>query len=1096
MKPKSHLHRSIAAPALIVLCAIGGQAQAGEHTYRYFRFVPTASETGQTQMSEFNFINNGKKLNLMAAGTTAESTGAGPVHTVTVSGGTNAVTAGEGANMLLDGSVTTKMFSNALSTLTFDFGEPVTIDAYNFATANDFLTRTPTAWTFQGSMDGVNYFILDTRTGQTPLHNTTFTYQTPLALPDIAGAPVINSVSATTPAIITAGGTVNLTHAISGSPTSVILNPGAIDITATPDFSVSPSGSTSYTITATNASGSVNRTFHVGVVAPNTATCRYVRFMPLLLRGGNANSIQVADFDFYSGGTRLTVNSVTNPNGNNSGDGAPANVIDGLANTKWLDFNKQGLVFDFGSSQSFDSYELTTGNDATERDPVCWILEGSDNLADWSTIAHVHADNYPMPAGRNVVTGRIPLNYSPLVWTGDQTSDWNTVDMNFSGASSVFANGGAVLFNEVSYWRDVYVSDQLSPESIAFDNSGDSYNIQGSPTVGSASVIKNGSGSATLGNLNALTGALIVNQGLLTGSNLKSFGENNATGKFLVRDGGRVGFSSANQFNQRYWSIVNGGVFVDSGSKLTHIGPIQVFGSFTKTGAGTLTMSGIGGSQFNAAHNLIINGGIVEFTSGYFNSFAFLGNRLAATVNTGATLRGTTGSALGGDYIDAAPGIGQLRVNGGTYEHTGGIQYLSNGFVTTGGVPQGRIVLNGGMMAGAGQIETARTRNATADADASNDRRTIISTEANAVSSTISGSGALVLNPGHVVFEVVDGAADDDLVISRVINGNYGIIKEGGGNLTLTAANGYQGIAITDAPGNTTPLAFDLPHGTTVRGGTLTLANLAGSATGASPVLVQSGTRLAGAGFSASTLTVLGTIAPGHPGASAPIGALTVGPATLAGSYECEVDGPSADMLVVNGDLNISGSLRILPAGSGVTGDSYVIATYTGGRTGTFATDGLPPDYSVVYDDVAVPHEVRLVSGSAATGYDAFIANTTLTGDDALPTADPDFDGLSNLIEFVIGGNPQVSSRDNVPTMTVNGAGDFVFVFRRTAESSYLDPHFEYGTTLGGTWTPAPAPNVSVEPDGFEDGVDKITVTLPSSFSANGKLFGRLTVTR
>lgn len=1127
MKPKSIFHRSSGnrltalATTAITLCLAGGLAQAGEYTSRYFRFQVTASNGGtgtlQTQMSEFNFMYKGKKLNIQAAGATAQSTGAGPFVTVTTTGGTNAVTAGEGANALFDGAVASKMFSNDLVTLTFDFGTPVTIDSYNFATANDFITRTPASWVFQTSADGANFTTIDTRTAQAPAFNgALFTYQGGFALADVAGAPVITSLSATTPAVIPAGGTVALTYATTGTPTSVILNPGAVDITATPSFTVAPTASTTYTITATNAAGTVTKNFDVRVISPTTATQRYVRFTPLQLRTAAANSIQISEFSFYNGETKLTGISATNPYGNNSGDGAPARLVDGSNTTKWLDFNKQGIIFDLGSSQTFDSYEMVTGNDATERDPVRWILEGSDDLTTWSTIQLVNSDDYPTPVGRQTSTGKIPVNSPPLVWTGALSANWNTTEANFSGPST-FSNNRGALFDGTSAVRAITATEQLAPTSITFSNDtgSDPYSLTGSPTYGSGSLIKNGTGTTTIDSLNALTGATIINKGFLVGTNPKSFGENNGTGNLIFRDGAQLGFTQTAQYTQRYWTVYDGGINVSgtganpADAKLTHIGPMRLFGTFTKTGPGTLSMQGIGGSLTTATHNFVVSEGTMEFTSGYFNSFNFIGSKMLATVNSGAILRGTTGSALGGDYIDAAPGIGQLRISG-TYEHTSGIQYLSNGLVTTNGVAQGRIVLKGGMISGGGQIESARSRGTTQDADATNNYRTVISTEASEISSQILGTGPLIANTGHYVFDVVNGPATDDLVIGKTIGGNFGIIKEGAGNLVLIGANTYIGRTYTDTIDDDNnaetprvplpPLPFDLPNGTTVRGGTLTLGNSSGSATGTSPVLMMSGTTLAGIGFTDSPVTIQGTVAPGDialalPG-EAPIGALTVGSATISGTYISEINGFDADQLVVNGDLNISGSLSIVEDGLGVTEESYVIATYTGTRTGSFSTGALPAGYSVVYDESVTPHQVLLTSGAVTTGYDAFIGGTTLTGDDALPTADPDGDGLTNLVEFVIGADPEASSRAEAPTMSVNANGDFVFVFRRTSESAYLEPTVEYSTSLTGEWTPAPEANAVVVPDGFGAGVDSVTVTLPASFSASGKLFARLTVTK
>src|SRR5690606_24903799 len=59
--------------------------------------------------------------------------------------------------------------------LIFNFGSAVTIDRYDFATANDALNRTPTHWTLEGSADGSVWDLIDAVTNN-PVPTTLFTY--------------------------------------------------------------------------------------------------------------------------------------------------------------------------------------------------------------------------------------------------------------------------------------------------------------------------------------------------------------------------------------------------------------------------------------------------------------------------------------------------------------------------------------------------------------------------------------------------------------------------------------------------------------------------------------------------------------------------------------------------------------------------------------------------------------------------------------------------------------------------------------------------------------------------------------------------------
>ena len=92
-----------------------------------------------------------------------------------------------------------------------------------------------------------------------------------------------------------------------------------------------------------------------------------------------ASSIQVSEFSFSNGGAAITPTAVENPGGDTPTAEGPENIIDGDIFSKWLDFNIQPLVFDFDTPTAIDAYNLTTGGDAPERDPIRWIIEGSDD---------------------------------------------------------------------------------------------------------------------------------------------------------------------------------------------------------------------------------------------------------------------------------------------------------------------------------------------------------------------------------------------------------------------------------------------------------------------------------------------------------------------------------------------------------------------------------------------------------------------------------------------------------------------------------------------------------------------------------------------
>lgn len=118
-----------------------------------------------------------------------------------------------------------------------------------------------------------------------------------------------------------------------------------------------------------------------------------------------------------------------------------------------------------------------------------------------------------------------------------------------------------------------------------------------------------------------------------------------------------------------------------------------------------------------------------------------------------------------------------------------------------------------------------------------------------------------------------------------------------------------------------------------------------------------------------------------------------------------------------------------------------------------------------------------------------------------LPTADPDNDGMNNLTEFVLNGNPGASDSSTVaPTLNTSGS-TFVFGFKRRDDSvSTTTLRFEYGGNLS-TWTSAAinasggvSGNATVTINETGD-PDIISVSIPKTQAVGGKLFGRLKVT-
>ncbi len=173
---------------------------------------------------------------------------------------------------------------------------------------------------------------------------------------------------------------------------------------------------------------------------------------------------------------------------------------------------------------------------------------------------------------------------------------------------------------------------------------------------------------------------------------------------------------------------------------------------------------------------------------------------------------------------------------------------------------------------------------------------------------------------------------------------------------------------------------------------------------------VAAGT-LAGNGTVSGPLdTLAGTIlAPGNA-----VGTFNSGAATVRGSLAIELNGANGDRLSVTGQLDLTSatdSLDITVPGAGATKVAYVIASYTS-LTGNFGAliTGLPTGYSIDYNYLALD-QIAIVR--PVTPFDTFIGSFFPGVEDPAivgPDADPDGDGNSNKLEFVLGGDPNSGS--------------------------------------------------------------------------------------
>jgi hypothetical protein len=151
---------------------------------------------------------------------------------------------------------------------------------------------------------------------------------------------------------------------------------------------------------------------------------------------------------------------------------------------------------------------------------------------------------------------------------------------------------------------------------------------------------------------------------------------------------------------------------------------------------------------------------------------------------------------------------------------------------------------------------------------------------------------------------------------------------------------------------------------------------------------------------------------------------------------------------------------------------------------------GLPNGYQVTYD--LTNKQIKLTALS--TGFDAWIGLYTVS--DPQPQGDPDHDGIANLMEYVLGGDPSLFSTGILPAADLTN-DSLVFAFhRRISSAGDTTQIFQYGSNLTG-WTDIPVIQggvVSISSNIPAPGTDEVVITIPAS--GMPRMFGCLKASR
>jgi fibronectin-binding autotransporter adhesin len=697
------------------------------------------------------------------------------------------------------------------------------------------------------------------------------------------------------------------------------------------------------------------------------------------------------------------------------------------------------------------SLEFPSGNNQTI------AINGGINVTNGVIIRSfglVNTYNYGAPISGNATTSGVNFRMEG----GNQSSNTHTVNLN---AASTYT--GNTTFNAISQQTNfkLGVNDAL-PVST-------SLSIIGGGNANTFAVFDLNARSQTLAGLTFTAnagGARVINSSATNGTLILN---NPADATFA----GSLGVNSTA-------SIANNNVF-----------------GFTKAGPSTLTLSAA--SFYSGATS--VSGGVLKI--GNANSLGSAGTQLFGTNKANGATTVSLGAALD---LNGVSNVNENIILNGTGISSGGA--LINTSATAASVATGiqSVTLTGPIpVLGIGSGFS----------------------NASAVAITGTGTGATP----SVAFGLTTASINSITVGGTgYVEGDLVNITGGGGTgaiasvTSVSETGAITGLSITNAGSG----YITAPTGMTRRtsfSGTNTTMTLTGNANNFTVTNV--GIATAGTGYTGTPVLTIGgveqpatfqlssSLALASNSSVGGTGDITINPA-VSGAFDLTKVG--VNTLTLNGATSYTGATSVLEGtlrlGSPALSDT---ATLTIGTTvGSTATLNLPNAGTdvvgtLIIDGVTQPNGLYDLnnSGGAITGsgkiqvgaggdpYSAWatsfgLQNPWLGQDPALngePTADPDNDGIVNLLEFTLGGSPIVASTSILPTVSTVGA-NLVLSYKRSDESETATTQIGQWSSDLVTWNPI-TPVLVQENDAS---ADDMTVSTPTSNSVGGKLFLRLNV--
>ncbi|MDE6018631.1 MAG: autotransporter-associated beta strand repeat-containing protein [Muribaculaceae bacterium] len=199
-------------------------------------------------------------------------------------------------------------------------------------------------------------------------------------------------------------------------------------------------------------------------------------------------------------------------------------------------------------------------------------------------------------------------DFGTKTWTGAENALWDLDNSaSFSnketGLADVFVPGDEVIFDDSAADTDITIDGRLKPSSVTFSNNDKDYTLSGEgQIVGPAKLVKEGSGTLTINNINNYTGGTYIKGGKLVagvfsnniGNDLGALSDVNS--RIYMSNDAVLSASASGTLGQPV-SVTSGNAVIEVPSGVTlvttrGVGAAGVGQKLIKRGAGTLSLDG------------------------------------------------------------------------------------------------------------------------------------------------------------------------------------------------------------------------------------------------------------------------------------------------------------------------------------------------------------------------------------------------------------------------------------------------------------------------------------------------------------------------